>query len=206
MLGQAVQARLLRAIDAREVVPVGAATGARLELGIVAASHRELRTAVVERRFSGELYQRLARATVHLPPLRERKIDLARLVQREVSAAGGPLAPHPKLVEACCLRPWPGNIRELRTAVRRAAGAALAAGRTIVRFDDLDPRDGLLAEAATAETAVNRPMPPPQLDKDAVIAALGRANGVVSVAARNLGLHRTQLRQLMEKHGIARDD
>jgi transcriptional regulator with PAS, ATPase and Fis domain len=205
-LDAAVQAKLLRAVETREVVPVGATTGTPLELGIVAASHRELRAAIAERRFRDDLYYRLARVTVHLPPLRERKVDLARLVQREVATAEGALSPHPKLIEACCLRPWPGNIRELRAAVRRAAAAALAAGRDVVRADDLAATDGLPVGSPTADTAVDRPLTPAELGKDAVVAALARANGVVSVAARNLGLHRTQLYRLMVKHGIARDD
>jgi transcriptional regulator with PAS, ATPase and Fis domain len=204
-LDPAVQAKLLRVVETREVVPVGATTGTPLELGIVAASHRELRAAVAERRFRDDLYHRLSRVTVHLPPLRDRKVDLARLVQREVAAAGDALAPHPKLLEACCVRPWPGNIRELRAAVRRAVAVAVAAGRGVVRAEDLDPTAGKPV-TLTGETAVDRPLPPAELDKDAVIKALARANGVVSVAARHLGLHRTQLYRLMARYGIARDD
>jgi DNA-binding NtrC family response regulator len=208
-LDAGVQAKLLRVLETREVVPVGASAGAKLELGIVAASHRELRAAVNERRFREDLYRRLERVTVRLPPLRERRVDLARLVQREVAAAGEvaatKLAPHPRLVEACCIRPWPGNIRELRAAVRRAAGVALEAGRDVVRADDLDPIAGKPV-TLTGETAVDRPLPLAELDKDAVIGALARANGVVSVAARILGMHRTQLYRLMSRHGIARDE
>jgi len=204
-LDPAVQAKLLRTMETREVVPVGATTGPPLALGIVAASHRELRTAVAERRFREDLYHRISRVTVRLPPLRERKVDLARLVQREVAAAQPALALHPKLVEVCCSRAWPGNIRELRGAVQRAVAAARAAGRDVVRAEDLEPTAGKPA-TLTSETAVDRPLLPAHLDKDAVITALARANGVVSVAARNLGLHRTQLYRLMVKHGIARDE
>jgi len=205
-LDPAVQAKLLRVVETREVVPVGATTGTPLELGIVAASHRELRAAVAERRFRDDLYHRLSRITVHLPPLRERKVDLARLVQREVAAAEGGLGLHPKLLETCCVRQWPGNIRELRAAVRRAAATARAAGRNIVRADDLDPTAGKPV-TLTGDTAVDRPqLPPTELDKEAVISALARADGVVSVAARNLGLHRTQLYRLMARYGIARDE
>lgn len=205
-LGAAAQARLLHVIDTREVIPVGARSGTPLELGIAAGCHRELKDAVGEHRFSTALYERLSRRTVELPPLRARRMDLARLVQREIAAAPGGLAPHPKLVETCCLRPWPGNLAELRAAVRRAAVAAVAAERDQVRAEDLDPMAGMPAGAAAGETAVDRPIAGGEPDKAAVTAALARANGVVSVAARNLGLHRSQLQRLMVKHGIAFDD
>ena len=206
-LAPAVQAKLLRVLETREVLPVGATAGTPIDLGIVAATHRELRAAVAERRFRDDLYYRMARTTVHLPPLRDRKVDIARLVQREVAATSRALAPHAKLVEACCLRPWPGNVRELRAAVRRAATDALAAGRDVVRADDLQPTAGFPVGTPTGETAVERrPQLPSELDKDTVTAALGRANGVVSLAARSLGLHRTQLYRLMDKLGIVRED
>ena len=110
-----------------------------------------------------------------------------------------------KLVETCLVRPWPGNIRELRAAVRQAATDAAAAGRDVVRVEYLAPAAGMPIGIGSAETAVERrSAAPAELDRDAVVAALARANGVVSVAARNLGLHRNQLYGLMEKHGIDR--
>jgi len=205
-LDLAVQAKLLRVLETREVVPIGATAGAPVELGVVAASHRELRQAVAERRFRDDLYYRLAHATVHVPPLRARKVDIARLVQREVAVAGARLAPHARLVEACCVRPWPGNVRGLCSAVRQAAGVALAAGRDVVRLEDLPAAAGMSIDAP-GEPAPERPRAAAgELDKDAIVAALARAGYVVSVAARALGLHRTQLYRLMEKHGIARTD
>ena len=204
-LDPAVQAKLLRVLETREVVPIGATAGALVDAGIVAASHRDLRQAVAERRFRDDLYYRLAHAIVHLPPLRARKVDIARLVQREVAAAGK-LAPHARLVEACCVRPWPGNVRELCSAVRRAAGEARAAGRDVVRVEDLPATAGLPLEAPGEPASERTRAPAGELDKDTIAAALARANYVVSVAARALGLHRTQLYRLMDKHGIARSD
>jgi transcriptional regulator with GAF, ATPase, and Fis domain len=205
-LDPAVQARLWRVLETREVVPVGAAAGAPLDLGIAAASHRELRAAVTERRFRDDLYHRISRLSVRLPPLRERRVDLVRLVQREVAAVDPALAPHARLLEICGLRPWPGNVRELCGAVRRAAVAAREAGRDAVRIEDLEPSAGLPVGSPTGETAVDRPLAPVELDKSSVLGALARANGVVSVAARSLGVHRAQLYRMMAKHGIARDD
>ncbi len=206
-LDPAVQAKLLRVLETREVVPIGATNGTPIEVGIVAASHRELRQAVAERTFREDLYYRLALATVHIPPLRARKVDIVRLVQREVAAVSRKLAPHAKLVEVCCIRPWPGNVRELRGAVRQAAQKAMATGREIVRADDLAATAGMPLGSAPGEPAVERQRPTiGELDKDTVVAALARANHVKSAAARALGLHRTQLYRLMDKYGIVRDD
>lgn len=194
-------------LETREVVPVGATHGVSLKLGVIAASHRDLRSAVADRRFRDDLYYRLARATVHLPALRTRKVDIIRLAQHEIAAVDRRLVAHAKLLEACALRTWPGNVRELRAAVREAAGVAIAAGRDSVRVEDL-------ATTAGQPVGAMRPAAPPEspkaasteLDKDAIVAALARASGVVSVAARSLGLHRTQLYRLIDKHGLARDD
>jgi DNA-binding NtrC family response regulator len=218
-LDPAVQAKLLRVIETREVVPVGATHGTPVDIGIVAASHCDLRQAVAERRFRDDLYFRLALVTVHVPALRARKVDIARLVQREVAGASRKLAPHAKLIEACCLRPWPGNIRELRSSVRQAAAEALAAGRDIVRVEDLAATAGMPLVPAPSESGtgagagagagagLDRPrVVAGEIDREAVAAALARASNVVSVAARALGVHRTQLYRLMEKYGISRPD
>jgi transcriptional regulator with PAS, ATPase and Fis domain len=208
-LDLAVQAKLLRVLETRTVLPVGATTGTTIDLGIVAASHRDLRSAVAAGAFRDDLYFRLARATVRLPPLRTRKVDIARLVQREVIAVDRSLAAHPKLVELCCLRPWPGNVRELIAAIREAAQIALGAKRDVVRAEDIASTAGTPVTAdgpptAPEKAAAKSPqaVPMADLDKATVEAAIARANGVISVAARNLGLHRTQLYRLMEKLGI----
>jgi transcriptional regulator with PAS, ATPase and Fis domain len=207
-LDAAVQAKLLRALETREVTPVGATAPVAIDIGIVAASHRELRSAVSAKMFREDLYYRLARAVVHLPPLRTRKLDIARLVVREIAAVDRTLAAHARLIEACCVRPWPGNVRELRAAVHEAASTAREAGRDIVRVEDLPENAGkpLPDVTATARESPKSAAAPTTIDKTAVLAALEAAGGVVSAAARSLGLHRTQLYRLMDKHGIARDE
>ncbi len=208
-LEPAVQAKLLRVLETREVVPVGANSPVAVDIGVVAASHRQLRAAIVDKQFREDLYYRLARVTIHLPPLRERKIDAARLAVREIAAVDRKLSVHAKLVEACCLRWWPGNVRELRSEVGQAAREAIAAGRDIVRASDLSPLAGLPTGAAVPPIDVppseEPKTAPTTLDKAAVEAAIANANGVLSVAARELGLHRTQLYRLMEKLGISRE-
>ena len=207
-LDPAVQAKLLRALETREVMPVGATAPVEIDAGIVAASHRELRSAVSAKSFREDLYYRLARAVVHIPPLRARKLDIARLVVREIASVDRSLAAHARLIETCCVRPWPGNVRELRAAIHQAASAARDAGRDTVRPEDLPDRAGMPLPdvTATAKESPKAAATPTSIDKAAVVAALEAAGGIVSAAARSLGLHRTQLYRLMDKHGIARDD
>jgi transcriptional regulator of acetoin/glycerol metabolism len=181
-----------------------------VDLGIVAASHRELRAAVAKRRFRDDLYYRLARAVVTLPSLRQRRSDIPRLVVRALQAADRRLVAHPRLIETCCIRPWPGNVRELLQAVATAAVAARAAEREVVRPEDLPAAAGtrieeeVTARVDTAPAAVPiTPAPPPEIDRATVAAALAAAGGNISAAARQLGLHRTQLRRLMQRFGLA---
>jgi len=219
-LDAAVQAKLLRALETREVVPVGASAGSKIDVGIVAASHRDLRAAVAARRFRDDLYYRLAHPVVIVPSLRHRRADIPRLVAREVAKVDRKLAVHARLIETCCIRPWPGNVRELARAVREAAAAALAASRDVVRPEDLPPTAGLPVGAEAGEVPMSTPpsspplsssvgpakakVAPAEIDREAIEAALAAAGGNVSAAARALGLHRTQLYRLLQRHGLAR--
>ncbi len=208
-----VQAKLLRVLETRDVVPLGASTGRTVELGIVAATHRDLEAEVAAGRFRADLYYRLAHPLVALPPLRARVADVPRLIARVLAHRAAGLRPHPRLIEAACLRAWPGNIRELVHAVDAAAVAAVTAGREVVRADDLPAVAAAAAVAppsATAEPAaepasVGRRRRP---DRAAIEDALRIAAGNVAAAARALGLHRTQLYRRMERLGISapRDD
>lgn len=199
-----VQAKLVRVLERGEVMPVGATTPTKLDVGVVAASRRELRTAVADRALRDDLHDRLSRVTVRIPALRDRKVDIARLLQREAAAAG--LSVHPRLVETCCARPWPGNLRELLGAVCDAIATAKAAERDSVLLDDLAAAAGQPIGSAADETNLEKPATasPGEFDKATVIAALAAARGVVATAAKALGLHRTELHRIMEKLGIAR--
>ncbi|MBL8623549.1 MAG: sigma 54-interacting transcriptional regulator [Myxococcales bacterium] len=201
-LDPALQAKLLRVLETREVWPVGATRGVPVDCGLVAATHRDLRGAVAAGRFREDLYYRLTKPVAHVAPLRQRKDEIPVLAERAVAAVAPTLALHPRLLEALCLRPWPGNVRELLHEVRAAATAALAAGAAEVRLEHLADDAGQgFAAAAPDEPARAAPR---ELDKDALVAAMTTAGGNVSAAARALGLHRTQLYRLLDRHGLAR--
>jgi transcriptional regulator with GAF, ATPase, and Fis domain len=132
-----VQAKLLRVLETREVVPLGASHGTIVKTRICAATHQDLRGAVAERRFRGDLYHRLAPPEVVLPPLRERRDEIAQHVVAAVAAAAPGLSPQAELIEACLLREWPGNVRELRKQIHDATLKALSAAADRVRLEHL---------------------------------------------------------------------
>jgi DNA-binding NtrC family response regulator len=194
-LDPAVQAKLLRTFENGEVVPLGATRGRAVDVRVVAATHRDLGQDVAAHRFRADLYFRLAQPQVHLPALRERRDEIPQLVARAVASIDAKLGLHVDLVEACCLAPWPGNVRELLTALRSAAVQAVARGATSVRAEDL-PHHDVAAAAPIAE--------PVEPSRELVARALEQAAGNLSAAARELGLHRTQLYRLMRRHGLER--
>jgi DNA-binding NtrC family response regulator len=116
----ALQAKLLRAIEKREVRPVGGNRWARVDVRIVAATRRDLDREVQARRFRDDLFYRLAVARVELPPLRRREGDVAVLTRAFWTALGGDEARlSPDLVQRFEAYSWPGNVRELHNAVAR---------------------------------------------------------------------------------------
>jgi len=170
-LDPAVQAKLLRVLETREVMPLGASRPRAVDLAICSATHKDLRAEVSAGRLREDLYFRVARPEVALPPLRARPEDIPWLIEREVrrveaaagggaaggagGAAAGELLPRALLVEACLLRPWPGNVRELVAEIRTAAQEAISAGGTWVEVEHLSPSAGIgfapQEEAAPAE-------------------------------------------------------
>lgn len=117
-----LQTRLLRVLSENEVMPIGAEKPVRVELTVIAASHRDLRTMIAEGEFREDLYYRLDGATLYLPPLREREdicFIIERLLQSESESQGG-VCVTAQALDALTRYPWPGNIRELRNALRYA--------------------------------------------------------------------------------------
>lgn len=234
-LDAAVQAKLLRVLENREVMPLGASKPTPVDLHICSATHRDLRDAVSTGGLREDLYFRLSQPQIALPPLRDRPEEIPMLVIQAVDritleAANlgrevGAISAHISLLEACMLRHWPGNIRELMAEVSAAVQAALAEGSTQVESHHLRAsagtafssgvRSGISGEITGSDPSVSglRRMPtadqtPPPVggakrpDKNTILAALLAEGGNVSSTARRLGMHRTQLRRLIERYGI----
>lgn len=121
----ALQARLLRVIQDRQVIPLGGATAVAVDVSIICATHRDLREMIAARAFREDLYYRLNGLTIKLPALRERE-DLVLLAQRIVAreAAAGTRYLAPEVVALINRHRWPGNIRQLDNALRLACAMA----------------------------------------------------------------------------------
>ena len=128
-LDPAVQPKLLRVLETREVVPLGDTRGRAIDVGLCAATLRDIPERVAQGKFREDLYYRMGRPAVRLPPLRQRREEIPFLIQRALAAVGPELDADAALVEMCLLRPWPGNVRELIGEVRRAGHTARDKGR-----------------------------------------------------------------------------
>jgi sigma-54 dependent transcriptional regulator, acetoin dehydrogenase operon transcriptional activator AcoR len=203
---RALQARLLRVLAEREVLPIGATRPTPVNMRVIAATHRPLETLVREGSFRDDLYYRLNGAHVQLPPLRERS-DLGWLVDRMLRE-GLPADTDPPVLlpEAWALlrrHHWPGNLRELRNALDYARAVCGPGGIAPADLPDaLRERCG----QPPAHRAVQHPAAGATGLEDAearqLLEALQAAHWNVSEVARRLGLSRMTLYRRMKRWGI----
>ncbi|HET7545435.1 MAG TPA: sigma 54-interacting transcriptional regulator [Polyangiaceae bacterium] len=194
-----VQSKLLRMLETREVLRLGATSYEQVDVRVCAATWRNLRDEVAAGRFREDLYFRIGQPEIRLPPLRERLEEVPWHIQQvldECSRDRTPICATASFVEACALRNWPGNVRELRAEVRRAAASALARHSEALKPADLSPTAGEPIRRAEAGTSA-APIP-----EDEVAAALLAASGNVLAAARHLGVDRGKIRRWLERHSI----
>ena len=197
-----MQAKLLRALEGDPVRPLGGGRPRALSLRVVAATHRDLPGLVRSGAFREDLWWRLAVLVLEVPPLRARGADVLLLAERFLSELPGPPR---RLTEGARARllahAWPGNARELRNALRRAA----AVGGPVLEARDL----AFLGAGGGA--------PPPPAVRDAPLLplralerleaerALAESGGHVRRAARLLGLHPATLYRKLKRWGVGRD-
>jgi len=198
-----VQAKLLRAIEAREVLALGTSKPRKIDIGVVTATNKDLRALVAAGALREDLFFRIGTPAITVPPLRDRPEEIAALVGAELARLDR--TAHVSLIEQCLLRPWPGNVRELLAEVRAAAHAAGDDTRVLARH--IAPSAGSAFSTPTSEVPaepVRKRMPQTVDDewRTRIEAALKASNGKVAAAARALGLHRNQLRRLIERHEI----
>jgi DNA-binding NtrC family response regulator len=199
-----LQPKLLRMLEAGEVTPLGSQRSETYDVRIVAATNRDLWEDVGAGVFRGDLYYRLAVVEVQLPPLRQRKDDIAELARRFLGDRKTPV--QGANLDKLRAYHWPGNVRELRNIITRATAlAAPDAG-----FDDMPILLRASAAAANEPAAVtaDRPFQDAKADviekfERAYLAdLLARAVGNLSEAARIAGLERKYLYRVLDRHGM----
>jgi sigma-54 dependent transcriptional regulator, acetoin dehydrogenase operon transcriptional activator AcoR len=123
-LPQSLQGKLLRALELREVQPLGESRAHAVNFRVVAAAQEDLSAAVARGEFRADLHARLNGFTVELPPLRERVAEIPALFEHLLKGRSGGSAPmlDARLIERLCLHGWPGNVRELDMLGRRLLG------------------------------------------------------------------------------------
>jgi transcriptional regulator of acetoin/glycerol metabolism len=189
-----VQAKLLRVLETGEVLRLGDSRPVVVDIRICSATHKQLRDQVAAGRFREDLYYRLGRPVVAVPPLRERPEEIPWLIEATLGDLHEKLRAESAFVEACLLRRWPGNVRELILEVRTAAQVAMAAGAWIVEARHLGEAAGATL-TPMVELLPPRKGPAQLPDRETIEEALRRSGGKVATAARALGIHRTQLRR-----------
>ena len=195
------QAKLLAALERREVTPLGADRPQAVDVRIVSATNLDEASLFDPGVFRPDLLFRLNTIVIRVPPLRERRGDIPGLLRHYLShyeaQYARPARPLDPSAQAALLEwPWPGNVRALRHACERAV--ILAAGDSYASGDF-----GLVAPGApVAPAQVLEDQTLGEVERGAIAAALAQAKGNISEAARRLGLSRAALYRKLEKHGL----
>jgi len=199
-----LQVKFLRAIQEKEVTPLGSTRPVHVDVRIIAATNRDLDDALKDGTFRTDLYYRLNVVHIHLPPLRERREDISLLVERFVQDFSGVYGVEPKRVtddawQKIMAYAWPGNIRELQNAIERAFALSSEPEITV---QNLPPAVRRLGEPDAMADAFTEPIPLDELERRNILAALHRSGGNKNEAARLLRIDRQRLYRKIEKYGL----
>jgi DNA-binding NtrC family response regulator len=215
-----MQVKLLRLMQEREFRPVGALQWRKVDIRIIAATHRDLKAEVAAGRFRKDLFYRLEVFVMRLAPLRDRKDDIPLLIDYflvQCEAAGlPPFRPGDEALQALQSYDWPGNVRELKHCIERMAALHSegllqtyelpSALRNHVAASALH-RLSEAVDSCPAEEFRIAPRSPvislPQCEKEAIAHALAATRGERGRAARLLGIGRTTLYRKMKEYGFA---
>jgi two-component system response regulator PilR (NtrC family) len=216
-----MQAKVLRALQEREIRRVGGREDLKVDVRIIAATNKDLEEEVKRGRFRDDLYYRLNVVTINLPPLRERSTDIPQLAEYFVIRACQEAGRPPMAITTEAMRlllgyHWPGNVRQLDTVLQRAV--LLSDGRVIdymdlpieVRFSSLPLRETGPASPGGAEGAYRYMLPVQginleEVEREFILQAMEISGGVIAKAAKLLGLSYRTLQYRLEKFQIRRE-
>jgi two-component system response regulator HydG len=205
-MSPATQVKLLRALQEREVIPVGATEAVSVDVRIIAATNRDLEEEIRKGSFRSDLYYRLNVIALHLPPLRDRKEDIPLLAkyflarEEERHEGTGNLVISEEARDALVAYDWPGNVRELENALERAV--VVAGGREIA--SEHLPNRVLEAPKPRLVEDAHPPNPPLEVIERAYIEWVLRAEGGnKSRAAEVLGIDPSTLYRKLNRYGLS---
>ncbi len=199
--GPAMQAKLLRAIERGEVLPVGGKAVVSVDVRIVSATHQNLKELIQDGQFREDLYYRINVGRIEIPALRERKEDIPLLADHFLSVLADEEGEPRKEFEPAALRrmlgyPWPGNVRELQHQILRVAAFARKPKITLkelIRFSDLPAGPARGGQAASAPDAPTGTESLEEMEKKQILRAMEEAGGNKTRAAEILGINRATL-------------
>ncbi len=202
-----LQAKLLRFLQERKIERIGGRQEIAVDVRVVCATHQDLRALIQEQRFREDLYYRLAEIVVNIPPLRSRTGDAVLLAQAFLRRFAqdqrrGSLVFSDDALSAIERHPWPGNVRELLNSIKRAT--IMSEGGRVSAADLALPtrRAGADEELASSAPTLDLRQVREAAERQAVLAALARADGSIVKAAELLGVSRPTLYDLMAKLAI----
>ena len=206
-LPAAGQVALLRVLQEMEITRVGSSSAIPLDVRVIAASNKNLLHEISAGRFRRDLYYRLNVLAIDLPPLRQRGEDIIMLAQLFLAEFSGQVGPGglsftPQVLDVLSRHDWPGNIRELRNFVQRAAVLAPGLQIDCDTLREIEPCMGPLMEAEhTREEAGSE-----DAKRGTILEILSECSGNVSEASRRLGLSRMTIYRKMRDSSISRSD
>ena len=205
----ALQAKLLRVLEDGRVTPLGATTERQVDVRVIAATNAHLETRITAGTFRQDLYFRLARTSVRVPPLRERQEDIPLLAAHFIAHFAAEMSMRPPAISSSAQallanHTFPGNVRELRNLIESALIAS--SGREItpahLRFLSCTPAPEIsaLAPSTPVETASENGTLPTNLEaaeRTLIRRAVSQTGGNIAEAARLLGVHRTRIYRVL---------
>jgi DNA-binding NtrC family response regulator len=199
-----LQAKLLRALQEREIKPIGSNERTRLEARMIAATNQDIEAAIKRGSVRKDLYFRLNVVSIKMPPLRERKSDIPALVHYFVERHGGEEGRVADISSEAMTRlmnyNWPGNVRELENCIQRAL--VLGAGPVILAKDL--PSNVLYQVGPSAESPEVSPLE--DLERRAILTALRATGGDRLQAAKLLGIGKTTIYRKLKDYGLDDED
>ena len=197
-----LQAKMLRALQEKEIRPVGSTKHVPINVRILAATNRDLDRAVTEGSFRRDLYFRLNVLSLRIPPLRERRQDIPLLATNfleRVSQAPGPTRElSDEAMKSLLAYDWPGNVRELENCLERCC--AMSSG-TIINSVDLPSAITGASPRLAASIPENRILPMIELERQTILTTIAQLNGDKLMAAKLLGIGKTTLYRKLKEYG-----